>query len=393
MTCRELVIVAPNYAPAIGGGALYYKLLAEGLAERGLVERVTVLTEAHPGCPRVERTCGGRVVVRRNYPYRTARAERHWNRFLFYAAENVGFAGLLLRRWRPGSVLLVHSSFHLHANTLRWIVPLLRRLPQAGVLGARPALVVDVRDPQLAGARLRELRAYDAIIACSESVAVSLSGESGLVDRIHAIPIPLAIEAPDRQARRAALARHGLSSGSYVFWTNGILRRKNITLALDAMRRVRARRPELILAVAGRRRDWDETFEAAAWEGVLTYLGPLAHAEVLALAVEAALVLNISEVEGMPRAALEALAVGANVLLPPGVPEFATACAGRVADTRDAKDLAVQIEAALGEKLEPCRYSLEPHALDQVLPRYDALFSGLAGSPEGRSRVNRIRSL
>lgn len=374
MTCRELVILAPNYAPAIGGGALYYKLLADGMARRGLVERVTVLTEAHPDYPRVETACEGQVTVRRIFPYRTARAERHWSRYLFYAVEQMQFSALLARRWRRGSVLLVHSSFHLHPNTLRWIVQLLRRLP-----GAHPRVVADVRDPRLAGRRLRELRAYDAALACSQSVAAALRCDPVLAPKVREIPIPLALDPPSMEARRAALDRHGLTAGRYVFWTNGVLRRKNIDLALDAMRRVRARQPHLTLAVAGRRRDWDVEAEAAAEAGLLTYLGPLSHADVLALAMEAGLVLNVSPVEGMPRAALEALAVGANVLLPPGVPEFAATCPERIAESQDPERLAAQIEGALAGALPPAAYPLDNHALERVLPLYGALFAEIAG--------------
>jgi len=267
--CRELVILAPNYAPAVGGGAVYYKLLAEGLADIGAVESVTVLTEAHPGEPRISRACGGRVEVRRHLPYRTARAERHWRQYPAYAWENLRFPDLLLgRRWRPGSVLLVHGSFHLHPNSLHATLTLLKRRH-----GRRVALVADLRDPRLPADRQRQLAVHDALVACSRSVTESLRPELREDGRLREIPIPLALDKPDAARAQAVAARHGLLPGRYVLWTNGILKRKNVDLALAAMRRVCRERPEVTLAVAGRRRDWGPAHERAARAGLLTYLG------------------------------------------------------------------------------------------------------------------------
>ncbi len=45
----NVLIVSPCYYPAIGGGAIFYKYLAEGLIEHEVVSSVRVLTEAHPG--------------------------------------------------------------------------------------------------------------------------------------------------------------------------------------------------------------------------------------------------------------------------------------------------------------------------------------------------------
>lgn len=367
--CDELVILAPNYYPAIGGGAIYYKLLAEGLVDAGHVGRVEVLTEAHPGCPRTSLSRDGRLVVRRVYPYRTSRPERHWSRYPRYIAENIAFLGLLWRRWRPGSVLLVHSSFHLHPNMLRWIVPLLRRLGRR-----RPLLISDVRDPRLPRERFRELHGYDRVIACSRLVARHMGADKRIAQKLCHIPVLIEAEPPTRDELAAALARHGLRPGGFVFWPNGVSRLKNIETALAAMRRVRAHRPDLRLVVAGRCRDWDDDFARAQAEGVMSYIGALDQREVLALDAAAALVLNVSEVESVPRGTLEAAAVGARLLFPPGVPEFEEACPDHVAESRDPDRLARQILEVVEARTPTARYPLEAHGAARVLPSYAALF-------------------
>ncbi len=375
--CRELVILAPNYAPAVGGGAVYYKLLAEGLAAGGAAEKVTVLTEAHPGEPRVARTCDDRVAVHRCLPYRTARAERHWRRYPAYAWENLRFPGLLLgRRWRPDSVLLVHGSFHLHPNSLHATLALLKRRQ-----GGRVRLVADLRDPRLPPARQRQLARYDAVVACSRSVTESLRPEFGVAARVHEIPIPLQGQEPDTASLRAVTARHGLVPGRYVLWTNGILKRKNIDLALAAVRRVRRCRPGVTLAVAGRRRDWGPEHDSAARDGLLTDLGLVPQGEMPALCAGAGVVLNVSAIEGMPRGALEAIAAGAPVLLPPNVPEFAAHCPDHLAATQSPDALAAQIVDALDGGPGPAPYPLDAHAPAAVLPRYADLLRTLTTDP------------
>ncbi|RDD63156.1 glycosyltransferase family 4 protein [Ferruginivarius sediminum] len=378
--CEELVILAPNYYPAIGGGAMYYKLLAQGLVDGGHVGRVEVLTEAHPGCPRTSAERGGRLVVRRAYPYRTGRPDKHWSRYPRYLIENLMFPGLLLRRWRPGSVLMVHSSFHLYPNTLRWVVALLRRFRSGG-----PVMICDVRDPRLPRRRFKELISYDRVVACSRLVERIMGRDDRIAWKLSHIPVLIETEQPSQAERQAALARHGLKPGGYVFWANGVSRLKNIEVALAAMRQVRARRPNLKLVVAGRCRDWDDSFARAQAEGVMAYIGSLDNREVLALDAEAALVLNVSEVESVPRGTLEAVAVGAPLLFPPNVPEFEAACPDHVADSRDAARLAAQILDAVEGRTPPACYPLEMHGNAWVLPQYAELFRA-AMSPESGER-------
>jgi len=100
-------------------------------------------------------------------------------------------------------------------------------------------------------------------------------------------------------------------------------------------------------------------------------------------------VLNVSAIEGMPRGALEAIAAGAPVLLPPKVPEFAAHCPHHLAATHDPEALAAQILAALDGKLGAPPYPLAAHAPSAVLPRYADLFRALTATPTGDGTARR----
>lgn len=373
----NLMIVTPNYPPAVGGSAVYARILAEGSIDRNLVENVTVLTEAHPACPPEEIRDGGRLRLERRLPYRAGRPERSWRSYPAYAGANLQLLRLAWRPCRPGTVLLFHGSLLRHPSILPLILGRLRRRQRN-----RPRLVADLRDPLLGVRRQRHLRAFDAVIACSARVTASLRHGPACTGRVREIPIPFdtsATPAPDP----AVLTRHGLTPGGYVFWTNGISDAKNLGFALEAVRQLRARGRSVTLAVAGRCRDWTRFHTCAQAGGHLRYLGAVPHAQMPALYAGAGAVLNVSAIEGLPRACLEAIAAGAPVLLPPNVPEFAAACPDHLAAIRDPGMLATQIEAALDGRLGPAPYPLERHASHSVLPQYAGLFQELFATGTG----------
>jgi glycosyltransferase involved in cell wall biosynthesis len=363
----ELVILTPTHAPAGTGAARYTGTLVEMLLAAGVAGRIVVLTEAHPGQPTIETTADGRLRIERRFPHRAGCAHRQRDRHLRYAWQNLMLTGLLRRDWPTGAALLVHGSLHIHAGLLG---PVIRRLRGRA---SRPRLIADLRDPRLPPRRQAVLAAYDAVIGGGAAVTAALHPRPG---HLHEIPIPLQPPAPPRTP--AAVANDlGLAPGRYVLWTNGVLRRKNLDLALDAMQVLRrTAAPDAVLAVAGGARDWSRAHTAAARAGCLRYLGPVPADALLALAAAAGVVLNVSPVEGLPRAALEAIAVGAPVLLPPGVPEFAHHCPHHLADTRGPEPLAAQLARALAEGLPPAPYPLAGHLAAAVAPAYRVALCG-----------------
>jgi glycosyltransferase involved in cell wall biosynthesis len=367
-----VVIVTPLYPPAIGGAAAYADHLATVCLRGGIAASVTVLTQAHPGCPAARTWHEGRLRVRRPFPYRAACPGRQWSRYPRYAAENARYLGLLARAWPRDSTLLVHGSLHLHPTSLDLVTRLLRH--RAG----RPRLVADLRDPRLPARRHRALRAYDAVITCGRAVSDSLAATAEVAAKAVEIPVPLEPPPPvTRDAAAATARRHGLTPSAYVFWSNGLLRRKNLSLALAALAHLRqGSRPDLQLAIAGVARDREGDIAAALDSGAARYLGPLSPSEVRALSAAAGVVLNVSPVEGMPRAALEAIAVDAPVLLPPGVPEFAAHCPDHIAATESAEALARQIDRVLTGPWPHAPYPLARHRPESLHQAYREVLCG-----------------
>lgn len=360
----ELVILTPSYAPAIGGAAVYYPLLAEMLLDTGVAARVTVLTERHPGRSPVETASQGRLTVRRLRPYRAGCPTRQRTRHLRYLLGDLTHAGLLRRSWAGRRTLLVHASLHYHPTLLDHVV---RRLQRRG---DRPRLVADVRDPLLPVRAFDRLAPYDAVIACGRRVTAHLAADPAVAAKLTEIPVPLGPVPPPADPDATA-RRYGLRPDRDILWPHGVLRRKNLDLALAAIRELRAgEQPDAALAIAGGARDWDARLAAERARGAVRYLGPVAPADMPALAAASAGVIDIAANEGMPRAMLTALAAGARVLLPPGVPEFAACCPGHVADTRSPAALAVQLGRLRRGPWPAAPYPVDAHAAARVAPAY-----------------------
>jgi glycosyltransferase involved in cell wall biosynthesis len=369
----DLVILTPLYEPAVGGAAVYYPLLARTLLDAGIADRVTVITERHPRRPARDAARDGRLAIRRLLPYRAGCPKRQRTRHLRYAVANLAYTHLLRRAWPAASALLVHASLQYHPGLLTAVLTALRRRP------ARPRLVADVRDPRFPPAREGCLQPYDAVIACAERVTDHLGAMPVAAPKLKEIPVPMAL--PDAPADPAPLARrHGLRPGADILWPHGALDRKGIRSALAAVAHLRAHgQPDARLAIAGGTRDWGRDLDAAVAAGGAIALGPVAHDAMPALMRAAAGVVDIAAVEGMPRAMLEAMAVGARVLLPPGVPEFARYCPGHLAATGGPEALAAQLARMRTGPWARAPYPVTAHAADRVAAGYGAV---LAPAPD-----------
>ncbi len=366
----HLVIVTPIYPPAAGGAATYYGMLARTLVEAGIARRVTVVTERFPGEPDERSELDGRLVVHRRFPFRAGGSTGRWQTLWRYGLQNLDYLRLprLVRRWGADAVL-VHSGFH---NRFNFFAPVARRLAR------RVRLVADVRDHLLPAHRLPVLEHYHRLIACSDNVAAHLRRHAPLQDRITGIPIPQEPLAVSAGQARAALAAHGLEAGRYLLFAGLLKTGKGVDRLLGAYRAFRGGQADPpLLVLAGTVKDAALAAQAAALPGVRS-IGAVPRAQLLALMQQAALNINLSPAEGMPRASLEALALGARVILPPGIPEFDRHCPEWVAG-RDSDDeaLAEQFRRALASP-PPAAYPLERHRIENLLPLYAALLKPAA---------------
>jgi glycosyltransferase involved in cell wall biosynthesis len=329
----RLVIVTPLMPPASGGGGIYTDTLARGLIEQELAEYVCVITETHPDAPREATHLDGRYRIIRRFPFRAGSANKNWRSYLAYGKQNLQYSRLeAVCTEERATAILIHSSLHNNPNLLPvWMPTLSRR---------RLRLVADVRDPLLPPKRFPQLYPYQKIVACSQSVANHLRNDNALREKLETIPIPLHVERPEECMIHHVLVRHSLQPRRYLLSTNGLLQRKGLSHLLAVAEELKYRNIGITVAIAGKERDRSSKIDALIENGVIRYLGMLPHAEVLSLSAAALANINLSPVEGMPRTTLETIAVGGNVIISKGIPEFDALSTDAVVDPRQTATVA-----------------------------------------------------
>lgn len=360
--------LAPVFEPAIGGCAVYLAILARELPVRLPGSVFAVITEAFPESPAHEIRGDGRVEVHRVFPFRAGQSTRGAGSYVAYALQNAQLFGLA--RWLPRrGILFVHGSFFNNPGAIWPALHLLRRL--------RPKLklVLDLRDPKFPATLADKAPWFDATVSCSRNISERLPNVRCLWD------IPVMIEPRHFTADElvAVQDKYGLKGRCYVFNGSGFNEGKGTAELVEMVREIRKRQPDVVLAVAGKRRHWTSAMEAAMRDGWLIALGIIPSQDVRAISVASWLDANLSRVDSFPRHSLEALSSGARVLLPGGVPEFAATCPEHVGDVGNGIDaLAKQAEAIAGGVIGPCPYPWQSHLPDAVMSRYVELIHALA---------------
>jgi glycosyltransferase involved in cell wall biosynthesis len=338
-------------------------LLTQGLLSNGIVNQVAVITERLPGQPGRKFCDSSGVEIIRIFPHRAGGRMSKISQYIRYGIQNLLYTFLpgLVRQIQP-DVVLVHSSLHNHFNLL---TPALRRIAK------RFPLIADVRDHQLPAKRFNQLEPYRAIIACSLNVLHHIGASDSLTGRIRHIPV-IQEDLGLRENATSSLKRHGLCGVSYLLFAGLIKPDKGINLLLDAYKVLcsRGRAEELVLV--GQAKDSKLIATASAIPGVRS-LGPLPRAELLDLMSRTRLVVNLSGSEGMPRTSLEAIALGAQVALPAGIPEFEEHCHGNVIHSRNPEVVADDLERLLNSTAIP-GYPVSEHRVDRVCRLYGEIF-------------------
>jgi glycosyltransferase involved in cell wall biosynthesis len=119
---------------------------------------------------------------------------------------------------------------------------------------------------------------------------------------------------------------------------------------------------------------------AAVADGILKYVGVVPNLTAIALMKNAKATLILSLIEGMPRSALETLALGKPILAPP-IAEFLEHIPGSVLESSDPVAIARQI-IRISEQPARERYPLEVHSSKSFVSAYRDLEPGRRGTSE-----------
>jgi len=303
------LILTPLYPPAIGGAATYYGQLAEALAARPEIDRLTLLTERLPGLP--QRQQEGKLVILRMLPPRIGIPSRSW--FLHaasYVQTQLWFVRHLSGLVRKEGVELIH--FHTRYGGGMFYRSLRR--------SALPT-VADLRDKLSDPARLANVA--DRLMCCGEGVQRFAITGGYPPKRLRLIPLAFTPPAAPTAAAIAETRRClEIDAEPYLLYLGDITVSKGVPELLPAFTRWHDRHPQVQLLLAGMNRLGRKFLDQVATTPATRYLGSVSHRHALALLAGAEIVLLPSRSEGLPRVILEALALGRRVLAPPGIPEF-----------------------------------------------------------------------
>lgn len=360
----RILLVTPLFFPSLSGAAVYFDTLSQALVRLQPGARVTILTRALADTRRLERR--GRVRVLRLLPAagrRTAIGER-------LAALATVVVILLV------SLALRSQVVHYHTLVSYRAIHRLAPLFPAPLVG-------DMRDlaARDEGASLASYRHCSRLICASENIHAFLAAGGFTADRLVHIPIPFVPPAPaPAEGVAGARARYGLArAGSYLLFAGAVMPGKGVGELLAAMELVWARLPDLHLALAGPLTPAGEALFAGGFrarvarDGRLHYLGAVPHPDLMLLLQGADMFVLPSRTEGLPRACLEAIALGRKVVLPPGIPEFLRACPDAVLDEVTPKAIAATIERTWHAGAPPA-YPFGPHDADRAAARTLAVY-------------------
>lgn len=362
-TAMRILLVTPLFFPSLSGAAVYFDTLSRAIVRHEPTAHVAILTRAVAGAPRLERR--GPVRVLRLLPATGAGGTRLGER----AAAVLSAIVILL-------VSLLLRSDVVHYHTLASYRAIHRLAPLF-----RARLIGDMRDlaAKHEGASLRYYRHCRTLVCASQNILEFIRSQGFPAEKILHVPIPfLPLDRAPAARIAAAVARYGLQT-PYVLFVGAITPSKGVRELLEAMEIVWRDSLELRLVLAGPLTPEGEAsfpggFRAfVGGRSLVRYLGPVPHKDVQLLLQGAEVFVLPSHTEGLPRAGLEALALGIRVVLPPGIPEFAAACPEAILKTITPEEIAAKLEF-IRRHDTPARYPLERHDPAKIAAAMLALY-------------------
>lgn len=357
--------IAPVYKPAIGGGVIYLELLAQYLTEIKNSELI-ILTEKHPKSNDTDRNNNANLKIVRLFPFRAGMSKKTLNSYIKYAIQNLQFFKLpFYIKKEKIDIVIIHSSFHNNINTINIPIKIMKKMNK------HIKIISDVRDPKLNIKKLNDLDIYDKIISCSDNVTSHLVQNKKIINKISQVKIPIVVNEKLLLQNEVTLQKYKLHNKEYIFNGSGLSIEKGIKQIFQIAKSLRTELPYVSLVIAGRKRYWDKELEQAAKEGWFVFLDMIHHDETIILAKNSIIDINLSSVDSMPRHTLEAIAYGAKILLPAGIPEFESCCNSFIAkDISDINELTRQVKNIVSN-IELPSYDVSQHFPNTVFSSYD----------------------
>ena len=383
----KVLLVLTYYHPHVSGLTIYVKRLAAALARRG--HQVTVLTSRYDPSLPVEETLDGVRVVR--VPV------------LFRISKGVIMPTFPLLAWR---LIRRHDVVSVHLPQFEASL-----LALLGRLARRPVVLTYHCDLQLPHGWFNRLvdrvvfvsnyvagRLAQAAVAYTDDFARHSHFLSRFLDKVHVIPPPVIMPAPDEARVAAFRQRHDLDGRPAVGMAARLATEKGVEVLIEAMPRLLEAFPRLKVLFAGQYRD--VMGEEAYYQRLMPHIEALGeeHWEFLGIlgqeemppfyaACDVLVVPSLNSTESFGLVQVEAMLCGTPSIASnlPGVrqPPRMTGM-GEVTPIGDSDALAEAILRILhnpGDYRRPRPAIEDTFSLERTVAAYEALFAGLAGPP------------
>jgi glycosyltransferase involved in cell wall biosynthesis len=306
-------MIIPACQPRTAGSATYAKILIPYLLNRPSVRSILIVAATAKGGKLIEKD--GRCTFFRLIPdpdkFQSSASIIHWTwqKFSMGMAQLIFSVFLLAALFRRGrNVVYVHDAYARH------LVPTLIKLFGLDA-------ICDVRDPFFIP---KGVMVFPAVIACSMNLASRLARHLP-VERISHVPVPLDLEALRRLATNPLPPSFPVAK-DYILHLGRSSPDKGVYELIEAYSQFCAAVPSPPpLVLVGRVLIADAQAIAMAHPGIF-FVGEVAWDAVPAIISKARLVILPSRTEGLPRAILEAIALGIPILCPPGIAELQRYC-------------------------------------------------------------------
>lgn len=336
----------------------------------GMIDKLVFLVEAFPEQAETTYGSGGKLEVRRVFPFRGGAEKKNAVAYAKYGLQNLKLLRVpTIAKQMNADVVVIHSWYFIHPSVIQHVI---KKLKNQGV-----KLVADMRDVALKPEQFNRLIQFDALIGCGLRVIDHFRQDSRLARKLHHIPVPIE-EVEITQARiTETLKECDVAADRYIFSPSGVFDSKRFALVFDAWQLLLEEGERYDLVVAGRNRDWNERYGRKHVNGRLILTGALEKEAIHSLYAAAALSLNPSKFEGMPRTPVEAVGHGKPLLFPPATPEFSEFPEEFVCNTDSPAELAQQMKNAIKPGTLGVEYDISRHAPQNVARATFEMFRNL----------------